>query len=253
MVTSWNKHIPPLEFWFWTESAAANFTKQKLNNMSENSSFSRPKEYYNFREVQLEILKYLVLYEYGGIFTELDVELLKPLDAEILSRSCVIAQEPLANALLMYDDRKSVIPFASSEILICTPRHKFLRFVIENIVISIGSGTKPGHFYFHDLVHQYLQKLDKQRTFPGQKDQIYLAPPDYFIPTYSKSKPSTKWIWDFCHRILSWEYFPSERAKLLHKLCSDLSKKNFSNEASSVSYTMHYCTQNLPYLVSSYF
>ena len=243
MVTSWNKHIPALQSWFWTQSAAANFTREKLNTLSENFTFSIPKDYKNFREEQYEILKFLVLSEYGGIFTKLDVELLKSLDGEILSRPCVIAQEPLANSLLMYEKRKSVTPFASSEIIICSQGHKFLRFVVENIIIMIENGTELGRFYFHDLVQKYLEMSDKQEAALSQKDEIYLAPPEYFMPTYSNSKTSTKWIWEFCHRILSWEHYPGERAKLQYELCQELSEKNFSNKASSVSYTKHHWHQ----------
>ena len=48
-----------------------------------------------------EVLRYFILYEYGGVYIENDVELLKPLDEKVFNQPCTIAQEPEANAYLM--------------------------------------------------------------------------------------------------------------------------------------------------------
>ncbi len=71
------------------------------------------------------------MYEYGGIWADLDVELLKPLDGQVLNNSCIIAQEPLVNSVLMFDNKNSTIPFASNKFMACTPKHPFFKYAIQ--------------------------------------------------------------------------------------------------------------------------
>ena len=51
----------------------------------------RPYEHVN-------ITRYMLLSEYGGLYADLDVEALKPVDEIMEQHSCVMSQEPLIHA-----------------------------------------------------------------------------------------------------------------------------------------------------------
>ncbi len=134
LVTSWNNQVPALQNWFWTESSFKTFIMEKIPGFAKEFKYPFQKKRFNVSDT--EIWRYFIMYEYGGIFSELDFELLKPIDEKILNHSCVIAQEPLVRAFLMNDQYDRA--FLSNEIMLCRPRHPFFRLVSSGLFTSLS-------------------------------------------------------------------------------------------------------------------
>ncbi len=129
LVSSWNNQVPALQTWFWTESSFKTFIMEKIPGYAK--EFKHPYQKKRFNVSDSEIWRYFIMYEYGGIFSELDFELLKPIDGRILNHSCVIAQEPLVRAFLMNDQYDRA--FLTNEIMFCRPHHPFFRQVSKGL------------------------------------------------------------------------------------------------------------------------
>ena len=175
--------------------------------------------------------RYFILYEYGGIYTQLDLELLRSLDRSVLSHSCVVAQEPLAHAYLMFDNKRSDRPFASSDIMLCKAKHPFLRYILSHLymedfkVLNIKVGYK---WYFHDLVVRYNKDLREKYSKNSQEfaedakinipesEGIFLAPPKYFMPTWKAD--STNWIRKVCDQVSKTTYIQGKHFNQLFSI-----------------------------------
>jgi len=71
-----------------------------------------------------------VLYEFGGIYSDLDIESLRPLDRATLKYSCIIPTEPFEHAIFLYN-RQYVI---NNAFMMCRPGHPFFKQVLENLI-----------------------------------------------------------------------------------------------------------------------
>ncbi len=236
-VKSWNKHDPKLKQWFWTHEGFSDFISKKLQYFTKIFNHHYDISYFHGNDSQ--IWRYFILYEFGGIFTELDVTMLKPLDGRILNHSCIVAQEPLVNAFLMYEEKESKIPFASNELIICKQKHPFMKYLIQKLTTG-RMGKEPIHkrdeFHFHDLVQEYIEKVEKSAN--ESKDKIFLAPPDYFMPTFKKH--SSNWLREQCEEVLIWKHFPDKRSKTRSEVCHELDRNNYTSSPKAMSYTNHH-------------
>lgn len=73
--------------------------------------------------------RYVVLYEYGGVYADLDTECLKPLDNILYKYACVISPEPYEHASLIYNTEFLV----TNSIMFCRQNHPFLKRVIDSL------------------------------------------------------------------------------------------------------------------------
>ena len=71
-----------------------------------------------------DVTRYFVLYEFGGVYLDLDLELVAPL-GPFLSRGypCVISEENVVQSNALHYKRDAVSNF----IILCRPRHPFLK------------------------------------------------------------------------------------------------------------------------------
>ena len=182
-VRSWGDLNPRWRHWFWTESSARHLIGKNY------TQFLDLYDQYPYKINRADVRRYFILYEHGGVYADLDVECLKPLD-DIVSRfPCIIAQEPAEHQVLLYDSTTASI-FAMPAFMACRPHHPFFKFLIsqlshfiflawklpwnENILRSTGP-----HF-----VSQVLANYQKQHNNSKGQDYVYLAPPHWFMPTY---------------------------------------------------------------------
>ena len=104
-------------------------------------------------------------------------------------------------------------------------------------------------WYFHDLVHSYLYKAGQDQYKLQESDRIYLAPSEYFMPTWNPA--SSPWVRKACSKtLMSDEQEKGRRARLRTELCRDLYPKNYTCAPTKDSYTKHYW-HNRPVHVAS--
>ena len=180
-----------------------------------------------------------MLYYYGGVFADLDVESLRPLDGILSKYPCIIAQEPSAHRAFLYEGELTFIPMPG--FMACRPRHPFFKHVIDLLAdyakdfpLDVHQSTGPK--FLKDALDIYLTTYNKTAD-----EYIYLAPPKWFLPTY-----------DPLHE----HGFKLTCTKLYHKLlpykqhvCDQLKAENFTNKPEGLPYTDHHWVHT----VSSHF
>ena len=140
--------------------------------------------------------RYFIMYEYGGVYADLDVESVSPLDDVVRRYPCIIAQEPLIHQLLLYN---SSVNFAMPAFMACRPHHPFFKLLIGSLYESISLAWSlpwndnilhsTGPYYVERILQQY-QAAYNNSTSPRKEDYVHVAPWQWFMPDYDHNNLS---------------------------------------------------------------
>ncbi|KAL3858433.1 hypothetical protein ACJMK2_013024 [Sinanodonta woodiana] len=162
------------KYMFWTDHSTRLFiSKHYPNLLSLYDNYAHPLN-------RPDALRYIVLFHFGGVYSDLDVESLRPLDPIIKKYSCVLGQEPHVHSIVYTNFYEQ----ASKAFMACRKRHPFMKSVIDNLkqfayFADVLDSTGPRFLTFS--LRQYNKKnKDLQVT---ENDYVYLAPPEYFLPS----------------------------------------------------------------------
>ena len=143
------------------------------------------------------------------------------------------------NSLLLADEQLSGKMLASNAIILCRPKHPFIKFVINKLAVQ-DYVKRPGQsqvFQFNDLVQRYITYTQSLKV-PRKEDSIFLAPPDLFLPMWDNR--ITDQLRNTCDRILKIGKYRSKKLQLKLGICYGLIQNNFANSPTAGSYTKHH-------------
>lgn len=163
-IQSFVDNNPDWTYYFWTDDSARALIKKKHSYLLHYWDNVK-------RGVQRgDILRYVVLYEFGGIYADVDVENLRPLDRVTRKYTCIIPTEPLEHNILKYH-----VPYViNNGIMLCAPKHPFLRRLLDtlldnteddNVLTATGPlfVTKQFNIYngITDDIFEHMTEVDK--------------------------------------------------------------------------------------------
>ena len=131
--------------------------------------------------------RYFVLYEYGGLYADVDMECLRPIDAALNGSDCVVSQEPLEHAEFLAPVGGA--PLVSNALMACRPGHPFLAHVIARLPSNAAGwvtwnsvlwATGP---YMLTTVYREYERRRRPPSNDDDDDAVTLAAPDVFQPT----------------------------------------------------------------------
>ncbi|KAK3590015.1 hypothetical protein CHS0354_041040 [Potamilus streckersoni] len=178
MRSFWENH-PDWEYHLWTDEASRKIIKESHPYLLPFfGNYTKP----IFRA---DAIRYVLLYEFGGVYADIDMKSLRPLDLFIRKYSCFLGQEPHEHPMLdgNFDG------LACNAFMACKKGHPFMKQLIESL---------PSFYHFPDMLaatgphfltvnyKNYIAanpKLD-----PLNENGVYLAPPEYFFPTMDSVK-----------------------------------------------------------------
>lgn len=162
-IASWQKFLPDYEIIEWNEK-----------NFDINES-TYIKEIYQAKKYAFvsDYVRVKVLYKYGGIYFDTDVELIKPID-DIIEKG----------AFMCFEDEDNVAPGLG---MMFEPKHKFLKELLdiyEQLNLFEQQNTlKPKTIVFYTM--EILKKYGLTKGTQIQKiEGIYLYPKEYFSPKH---------------------------------------------------------------------
>lgn len=170
---------PDWEYWLWTDDSARELLKHKY------PSLLPVFENYSENIRRADTLRYVVLHEYGGVYADMDMESLKPLDPLIIKYSCFLGQEPYEHSIMDTNFQGLVI----NALMGCRAGHPFFKMVINILpdfshMWNVLDSTGP-----HFLTYAYRTY---SKTYPdyslNHENGVYLAPAEYFYPTSDTQK-----------------------------------------------------------------
>lgn len=219
-IKSWVTHHPDWEYWFWTDDSARELIADKFPEyLSMFDSYTE-----GIRKA--DALRYFVLYEYGGVYSDLDLENLQSVEPMTRKYSCFIGQEPWEHPIL----DSNFEGLAINAIMGCNKKHPFMKFVMENLpnfahMWNVLDSTGP---HFITLLYRSYIKSVKEPLDPGG---IYLAPAEYFFPTLDPMK-----FFYFKQKCYSYKSL----SRLQQKACMSLKLNGMIREPLSYSFTVHH-------------
>lgn len=192
--------------------------------------------YYNYKlkVQQSDAIRYFLLYEYGGVYVDLDMESLQPLDELLARYPCIIAQEPKEHRILLSENNLKLKHYALNSFMACRPKHPFMKFVIDMLKecqeyypLDVLKSTGP--MFLSDILDIYLSVYNS-----SNEEFVYMAPQEWFTPKYENKQEIN--IRHLC--VMSNKTTKQEQDECIHLL-----SKHFNNKDSKRSYNEHYWTQ----------
>jgi inositol phosphorylceramide mannosyltransferase catalytic subunit len=121
-VDSWRKLHPGWNYCLWTDADNRRFIEEQF------PGFLECYDGYRWPIQRADAVRYFLLYHCGGVYVDLDIECLRPIDNLLSSASCVIAAESMVHAWI--HDRDQIL---SNALVASTPGHPFLKAVIDRL------------------------------------------------------------------------------------------------------------------------
>jgi hypothetical protein len=121
-IDTWLTLHPKWEYRFYTDSDILRFIEDRFPEYLQMfKNYPQP-------IMRADAIRYFLLYEYGGVYVDLDFEALRPLDASLLGpHACLIGQEPLAHAHVL----NRVDRLICNALMASCARHPFWLHVFE--------------------------------------------------------------------------------------------------------------------------
>ena len=136
-IASWIKKNPDWEYRFWTDADNRELIATKFPGSL--AMFDG----YHSNIQRADAIRYFILYEYGGMYADLDFEALRPLgqlleSSEMADVGVILGQEPYAHSRVLYDQPRMLC----NAIMISCPRHPFWAAVIDELHARYDAGIK---------------------------------------------------------------------------------------------------------------
>ena len=223
MFINWIKSIvklhPEWEYWFWTMADAKCLVRKKYQKYL-NTFIHYPVNIY-----RSDAFRYFALYEYGGVYMDLDVEALKPLDFWTYAFPAVISFENFEHAYLMYNLKK---PNLMNTILASKKHHPFFTVLHEGLLSTANKKDllkATGPFFLNSMYNKYLQ-MNVSRQ---QENQVMTIHPKYWLPRYGPAI-GARYLCQKKFQTLT----PHGKA-----VCNELKKINYANTIKPDSFLNH--------------
>lgn len=160
-------HLNPLwTYYFWTENTVRNLVAERhpyLLQIWDN---------YESRDDRADVTRYVVLYEFGGIFIDMDFQCLRPLDRVTIKYSCIFPPQPFEQSVF-----GNHVPFSlTNAVILCRPKHPFLQQILRNLLrsrvfIERLDATGPAfvslnYLMYNNINDMYMTKSTNESNSP---------------------------------------------------------------------------------------
>ena len=241
-VSKWRETNPDWMYMFWTDASSREFVAKYYQPLLK-----------TYDDLQLgvqkaDMFRYIVLYAFGGVYADIDVEPLKSLNPIRDWSPCILSQEPNAHHQIanyrLYGSRAELNhTLACNAFMACRPGHPFFFYLLSRIVeVSVAvTSTKCSlestlectgpHLMTKALTFYKLSVTDRIRD-RHPEDDIIPAEPESFLPTFDENIITL--LKDSCRN-------SQDLSPLGRHTCEELEARNFANnEVTDRSYTNHH-------------
>jgi hypothetical protein len=223
-IKSWVKHHPKWEYWFWSDQDARRLI------MDEYPQYLAMYDSYSNNLLRSDAARYFILYHYGGVYADMDMEALRPIDDYLSNYTCVLSQEPNTQSSLIYGKYS----IAMNAWMACAKYHDFMDYVIR----ALSKFAKPtkhiqeavqmtGPIMLQNTLEKFMNKTGcngKNRTC-----SVTVAPAKLFMPTWDSGRTAEYKRW--CKN--------KKLPKIKQDACKELQRLNFVNVISCSAYANH--------------
>jgi hypothetical protein len=220
-IRTWIENHPGWTYYLWTDDSARQLIKER------HPYLLKVFDTYTEGIRRADALRYVIMYEFGGIYADMDLENLKSVEPFTKKYACFLSQEPYEHPILDGNFENLVI----NAVLGCRPKHPFMKRLMDKLpsfqhMWSVLDSTGP-HF-----VTSIYQDFKGEHTYPDtHTNGIYLAPAEYFFPTLDPAK-----FFYFYSQCSKWEKI----SELQKTACKTLKVLGGKRKPRPFSYTDHH-------------
>ncbi|KAK2163354.1 hypothetical protein LSH36_81g05009 [Paralvinella palmiformis] len=169
-IRSWIERNPDWEYWFWTNEDIQTFLTVRYPGYLDMYNG------YDKHIKRADAMRYFVLYEFGGVYVDIDMECLSPLDDWVHRFRCFLCEENYEHQSLIYHRRDPII---ITSIMGCDRHHPFYSDAIHMLPISASITDvleATGPFFLTRVFSNFNRGSSKI------DDYITMLPPHYLSP-----------------------------------------------------------------------
>ena len=167
---SWKEYHPEWEYHLWNKTMIDDFLNMYFPD------FIPYYEAFPHNIQRWYAIRYLILYQYGGLYVDIDYECLEPLDALFGDSTCCMGMEPGEYSMLY---NKQIV--VGNSFMACIPKHSYFEKIIEDMKINHKKIFSP------HKIHQIKGSAGSILTTRiygeySDKDEITLIPSELIMP-----------------------------------------------------------------------
>jgi len=170
---TWKAHHPEWKYEFWDNHRMNRFVYQYYPQYWE--------AYQNFpyNIQRWDAIRYLILYQTGGMYVDFDTECLRPHDALFAGQTCCFSMEPEEHRLNF-----DLPVYFNNALIACIPEHPFMKKIVETV---FSYTPKAGNLSAEQRLMEILNStgplalVDIYEKYP-EKEQISLIPAKHVSP-----------------------------------------------------------------------
>ena len=191
---SWKFHNPDWEYRFYTDEECENFVSQEYPELTEvYSGFEKQIQ-------RIDFFRYLVIFKYGGVYADMDMECLKCFDKFLQDEILFSIETRISKSY--QEQLQYAQPYQIANCIFASePGHWFLKKIIDKVVDN--SGSKVDHDNDVEditgprmLTHLFYSLPEQEQEKVSVLSEIYWLPPTNF-PNF----------WPFDKNMYSRHYF----------------------------------------------
>lgn len=143
-------------------------------------------EYPQYREAYLafpfdiqrwDAVRYLILYTYGGLYADFDIEFLKPISGLLNPAFCNFALEPLGNLL-----PSTPRPCLTNAFMACSPKDPFMKYIIDAVFDKENNHISAIDYSMIVTKTTGPTRVSELYALYPVKNRVHLIPSEYVSP-----------------------------------------------------------------------
>ena len=170
LAKSWPLRHPGWEYRLWTDADSRAFVE---HNYPE---FLAVYESYPYPVQRSDALRYLLLHRFGGVYVDMDIECLRPIDGLLGGCGALLVREPEAHA-----GERGIPPYLSNAFIAAEPGHPLLAAVLRTLAAESAVAvthrdvlemTGPNKFdsVYRSGTYPDVELLDSPVIFPFERE-----------------------------------------------------------------------------------
>jgi len=120
---SWARFHPGWEYRFWTDAEGEPFVEANY------PEFLELYKSYPYPIQRADVLRYLLLHHFGGLYVDMDIECLRPIDDLLAGKEVLAVQEPAAHA-----SERGIPSYLSNAFIATEPGHPLLVALLKDLL-----------------------------------------------------------------------------------------------------------------------
>ena len=167
---SWKKIYPDFEYKFWTDNDIVDYMKNQPH------VYQRAFDDLDQNIKKMDFFRYLILHEYGGIYSDMDFIANQRIKKHIISKYSFIgykAPRPQTRVLANNDDDGTWV--VGNAFFGCEPGEIVMELAINEIIMTCKHTIHPVHHTGPDMVNRIIKEnnlLSHEKVFIFKKDDI---------------------------------------------------------------------------------